>query len=247
MSAVPYTDFLASKAPRAVERGTSAARVTLPTTFDAPERSAARQRSSVACRHQSTLARDPSGSRRGVPNSSQTRASCLDGCLIERRLYDPRLLPTLDNVQGLIPQRVDALAHVPQQSLPGVPAAIPARSRRHPGTCRPSTRDSAAPDNCIGGAVQYQPRAFGSARTEPSNRSARQWLSTEALAQSGRAIHRLAKREFADGPYAYACTLSSVHYSIQSKFVGVELKHEYWRQSVENLKGASAQSDMFAA
>lgn len=34
---------------------------------------------------------------------------------------------------------------------------------------------------------------------------------------------------------------------MRRKFVGVELKHEYWRQSVENLKGASAQSDMFAA
>lgn len=31
------------------------------------------------------------------------------------------------------------------------------------------------------------------------------------------------------------------------RFVGVELKHEYWRQAVENLKGASGQSDLFAA
>jgi DNA modification methylase len=31
------------------------------------------------------------------------------------------------------------------------------------------------------------------------------------------------------------------------RFVGMELKHEYWRQAVENLKGASAQADMFAA
>lgn len=31
------------------------------------------------------------------------------------------------------------------------------------------------------------------------------------------------------------------------RFVGIELKHEYWRQSVENLKGAAGQSDMFAA
>lgn len=30
------------------------------------------------------------------------------------------------------------------------------------------------------------------------------------------------------------------------RFVGVELKHEYWRQAVENLKGASGQLDMFA-
>lgn len=31
------------------------------------------------------------------------------------------------------------------------------------------------------------------------------------------------------------------------RFVGVELKHEYWRQAIENLKGAAAQADMFAA
>lgn len=31
------------------------------------------------------------------------------------------------------------------------------------------------------------------------------------------------------------------------KFIGVELKNEYWRQACENLKGASAQDDMFAA
>lgn len=31
------------------------------------------------------------------------------------------------------------------------------------------------------------------------------------------------------------------------RFIGVELKHEYWRQAVENLKGAASQADMFAA
>lgn len=31
------------------------------------------------------------------------------------------------------------------------------------------------------------------------------------------------------------------------RFIGVELKYEYWRQAVENLKGASGQKDMFAA
>lgn len=31
------------------------------------------------------------------------------------------------------------------------------------------------------------------------------------------------------------------------RFIGVELKHEYWRQAVENLKGAAGQADMFAA
>jgi DNA modification methylase len=31
------------------------------------------------------------------------------------------------------------------------------------------------------------------------------------------------------------------------KFIGVELKEAYWRQACENLKGASAQTDMFAA
>jgi hypothetical protein len=30
------------------------------------------------------------------------------------------------------------------------------------------------------------------------------------------------------------------------RFVGIELKPEYWRQSVENLKGAAGQSDMFS-
>ena len=29
------------------------------------------------------------------------------------------------------------------------------------------------------------------------------------------------------------------------RFVGIELKQEYWRQAVENLKGAAAQDDMF--
>lgn len=31
------------------------------------------------------------------------------------------------------------------------------------------------------------------------------------------------------------------------RFIGIELKHEYWRQAVENLKGAAGQADMFAA
>lgn len=31
------------------------------------------------------------------------------------------------------------------------------------------------------------------------------------------------------------------------KFIGVELKEAYWRQACENLKGASSQSDLFAA
>ena len=31
------------------------------------------------------------------------------------------------------------------------------------------------------------------------------------------------------------------------RFIGIELKHEYWRQAVQNLKGAAAQADMFAA
>jgi DNA modification methylase len=31
------------------------------------------------------------------------------------------------------------------------------------------------------------------------------------------------------------------------RFIGIELKAEYWRQAVENLKGAAAQVDMFAA
>ena len=31
------------------------------------------------------------------------------------------------------------------------------------------------------------------------------------------------------------------------KFIGVELKDAYWRQACENLKGAAAQADMFAA
>lgn len=31
------------------------------------------------------------------------------------------------------------------------------------------------------------------------------------------------------------------------RFIGAELKHEYWRQAVENLKGAAGQADMFAA
>jgi hypothetical protein len=31
------------------------------------------------------------------------------------------------------------------------------------------------------------------------------------------------------------------------KFVGIELKREYWRQACENLKGAAGQADMFAA
>ena len=33
----------------------------------------------------------------------------------------------------------------------------------------------------------------------------------------------------------------------QRRFIGIELKPEYWRQAIENLKGADAQSDMFAA
>lgn len=31
------------------------------------------------------------------------------------------------------------------------------------------------------------------------------------------------------------------------RFIGIELKREYWRQACENLKGAAGQSDMFAA
>ncbi len=31
------------------------------------------------------------------------------------------------------------------------------------------------------------------------------------------------------------------------RFIGVELKESYWRQAVQNLRGASAQQDMFAA
>lgn len=31
------------------------------------------------------------------------------------------------------------------------------------------------------------------------------------------------------------------------RFIGIELKHEYWRQAVENLKGAAGQADMFSA
>jgi hypothetical protein len=31
------------------------------------------------------------------------------------------------------------------------------------------------------------------------------------------------------------------------KFIGIELKREYWRQACENLKGAAGQADMFAA
>jgi DNA modification methylase len=31
------------------------------------------------------------------------------------------------------------------------------------------------------------------------------------------------------------------------RFIGIELKYEYWRQACENLKGASGQADMFAA
>ena len=31
------------------------------------------------------------------------------------------------------------------------------------------------------------------------------------------------------------------------RFIGIELKAEYWRQAVENLKGAAAQADLFAA
>lgn len=34
---------------------------------------------------------------------------------------------------------------------------------------------------------------------------------------------------------------------MRRRFIGIELKHEYWRQAVENLKGAASQADMFAA
>ena len=34
---------------------------------------------------------------------------------------------------------------------------------------------------------------------------------------------------------------------LQRRFVGIELKHEYWRQACNNLNGAASQSDLFVA
>jgi DNA modification methylase len=34
---------------------------------------------------------------------------------------------------------------------------------------------------------------------------------------------------------------------MQRRFIGIELKQEYWRQACENLRGAESQQDLFAA